>query len=289
MEWDQSPIYVFSNIVKTSRRQNGWESKSAMKSRSEKTSVSHSIAAAAGLALLVFLSGCAQTVQSQPSMIGKAMGEQAPVLPPSGFLGGDYSLMQPGKEGQALLIYVNPNVTWSSYNKVMIEPVEFWDSTDSSVSPADQQMLTGYFYGKLKENLQKDFTIVDQPGPGVLVLRVALINAESATPGLRSISVVIPQARILNGVQSLATGSYAFVGGAEAEIKVTDGQTGQLLAESADKREGGMALSQAAQWKWGDAESVMDYWAEKIAERAHQLQTTGTISAASNRRLEGLT
>jgi hypothetical protein len=253
-----------------------------MKSRAEKISVSRAVAAAAGLAVLVLLSGCAKTVQSEPSLIGKAMGEQAPVPPPSGFLGSDYSLMQPGKEGQALLLYINPTVTWSSYNKVMIEPVEFWDAADSSVSPADQQMLTGYFYNKLKENLQKDFTVVDQPGPGVLVLRVALINAAGATPGLRSISVVIPQARILNGVQELATGSYAFVGGAEAEIKVTDGQSGQLLAASADKRQGGMALSTAAQWKWGDAESVMDYWAQKIAERAHQLQTTGTISAPGN-------
>ncbi len=159
--------------------------------------------------------------------------------------------------------------------------MEFWDAADSSVSPADQQMLTAYFYNKLKEDLQKDFTIVDQPGPGVMVLRVALTSAEGATPGLRSISVVIPQARILNGIQSLATGSYAFVGGAQAEIKVTDGQTGQLLAASSDKREGGMSITTAAQWKWGDAENVMDYWAQKIAERAHQLQTTGALTPSS--------
>lgn len=234
----------------------------------------------AGLAAL--LCGCSQTVQSQPSVIGKAMGEQAPVPAANGFLGSDYSLLQPGKEGQALLIYVNPAVTWSNYSKIMIEPVEFWDSANSSVSPADQQMLTAYFYNQLKENLQKNFTLVDQPGPGVIVLRVALINAEGATPGLRSISVVIPQARVLNGVQSLATGSYAFVGGAEADIKVTDGATGQLLAASADKRQGGMAISSAAQWKWGDAENVMNYWAEKIAQRAEELKTTGKISSPGN-------
>ena len=230
------------------------------------------------LAIAAWSSGCAKTVQSEPSVLEKAMGEHAPVPAATGFLGSDYSLLQPGKEGQALLIYVNPTVKWNSYTKIMIEPVEFWDSADSSVSPADQQMLTAYFHNQLKEDLQKDFTIVDQPGPGVVVIRVALINAEAATPGLRSISVVIPQARILNGVQSLATGSYAFVGGAEAEIKVTDGATGQLLAASADKRQGGMAISSAAQWKWGDAENVMNYWAQKIAERAVQLKTTGTIS-----------
>ena len=230
------------------------------------------------IAFAACFSGCAKTVQSQPSELGKALGEQATMPAPTGFMGSDYSLLKPGKEGQALLVYINPTVTWSNYNKIMIEPVQFWDSSDSSVSPADQQMLTGYFYTKLKEDLQKNFTIVDRPGPGVVVLQAALINASSATPGLRSVSVVIPQLRIINGVQSLGTGSYAFVGGAEAALKVTDGQTGQLIAAFIDKQQGGMAITTAAQWKWGDAENAMDYWAQKITQRAQELKTTGHIS-----------
>lgn len=43
-------------------------------------------------------------------------------------------------------------------------------------------------------------------------LQVALTNAAAATPGLRTVSVIIPQACILNSGQSLATGSYAFAG-----------------------------------------------------------------------------
>jgi hypothetical protein len=43
------------------------------------------------------------------------------------------------------------------------------------------------------------------------------------------VSVIVPQARILNGLQSLATGSYAFVGSAEAEMKATDSTTGEML------------------------------------------------------------
>ena len=48
----------------------------------------------------------------------------------------------------------------------MLKPVEFWDSPDTSVSPDDQKMLTSYFYNSLQTNVQKNFTIVDQPGPG---------------------------------------------------------------------------------------------------------------------------
>jgi hypothetical protein len=227
--------------------------------------------APAVLALAGLAGGCAQTVSSQPAVVKQVeSGQPAPAI--SGFFGQDASLLQPGKEGQAAMVYINPNAQWSKYNKILLEPVEFWDSANSKVSPSDQQMLTAYFYNKLKEDLQKNFTLVDQGGPGVLQLQVAMVNASSATPGLRSVSVVIPQLRILNAAQSLATGSYAFVGSAEAEMKATDSATGELLAAAIDKRAGGMALSSAAQWKWGDAENAMNYWAEKVSSRFLELQ-----------------
>jgi hypothetical protein len=132
-------------------------------------------------------------------------------------------------------------------------------------------MLCSYFFNSLQQNLQKSFTLVNQPGPGVITFEVAIINAEAATPGLRSVSVVVPQARILNYAQSLATGHAAFAGSAEAAFKATDSTTGQLLAESIDKRVGGMAVSSAAQVQWGDAEAAMDYWSQRIAQRAVSL------------------
>jgi len=225
----------------------------------------------------VMISGCSQTVESKPAVVQQVESGQTPAAV-TGFFGSNYALLQPGKEGQAAMVYINPSVQWSQYNKIMLEPVEFWDNPDTSVSPSDQHMLTAYFYNQLKENIQKNFTLVDQGAPGVLVLQVALINASAATPGLRSVSVVIPQARILNGIQSLATGSYAFVGSAEAEMKATDAVTGQFLAGAIDQRAGGMALSAAAQWQWGDAQNAMNYWAQKMSTRLLELQ--GRTAAA---------
>jgi len=71
-----------------------------------------------------------------------------------------------------------------------------------------------------------------------MTLRVALMDATTAVPGLRTISVIVPQARVLNMPQSLATDSYTFLGSAEAEMKVTDSVTGQLLGEAVDQRAG---------------------------------------------------
>jgi hypothetical protein len=221
-------------------------------------------------ALLPMLAGCAKTVSEQSAVVKQV--ESGHDTAASGFFGKDLALLQPGQEGQAAMVYVNSSTQWSQYNKIMLEPVEFWDDPDTKVSPTDQHTLTAYFYNKLKEDLQKNFTIVDQGGPGVLNLQVALSNADSATPGLRSVTVVIPQLRVINAAQSLVTGSYAFVGSAEAEMKATDSSTGQLLAGAIDKRAGGIAVSSAAQWQWGDAENAMNYWSDRINTRLLELQ-----------------
>ena len=133
-------------------------------------------------------------------------------------------------------------------------------------------MLTAYFYNQLKPDLESNFTLVDQGGSGVLVLQVALVNANAATPGLRSASLVVPQLRVVNAAQSMATGSYAFVGSAESEMKATDAVSGQFLAGAIDERAGGLALSSAAQWQWGEAENAMNYWAQRISTRLLQIQ-----------------
>ncbi len=233
---------------------------------------------AGGLLASGLLSGCAATTEPGPTVVQRMEGTK-PALPANtAFLASDYALLKPGKEGQVALVYFNPNVRWSSYSKVLLEPVQFWAAPNANVPAGDQQALTSYFYNVLKEDLGKSFSLVDEPGPGVMTVQVALNDATAAVPILRSVSVLIPQARVLNFVQSLATGSYAFVGSAEAQAKIVDSVSGQLLAAGADRRLGGMQIAAAAQWQWGDAEKIMKYWAEKISARLQELRTQGKLS-----------
>ena len=227
---------------------------------------------AIGLAALLLDSGCSTTVASTPA-VAQAVESGGP-LPTAvtGFLGPDASKLAPGPEGGAALVWVNPNAQWATYTKVQLMPVEFWAAADSKVSTADQATLTEYFYNALQTNLSKSFTLVDQPGPGVMTLRVALMDATTAVPGLRTISVIVPQARVLNLAQSMVTDSYAFVGSAEAEMKVTDSVSGAMLADAVDQRAGGMGMKGAASFQWGDAQNAMDYWGQKIPNRILQLQ-----------------
>ena len=184
-----------------------------------------------------------------------------------GFLGPACARLTPGQEGQIALRYVNPAAKWTQYTKIMIQPVTFWGDESSKVSAEDQQRMVNFLYTALDQELAKQFRVVDQDGPDVMKLQVAVTDLAAATPGLRTMTMVIPQARLLSTVKKGATGSYPFVGGAQAEFKLTDSVTGEILVAGVDRRIGGGNISTAAQWEWGDAENVMKEWAKRAAER----------------------
>jgi hypothetical protein len=228
------------------------------------------------LALLAIASaGCSVTEKKTPTSLDRSGSTTGN----SGFLSqATYDKLQPGTKDQMGLVYINPDAKWSQYSKVYIAPVTMGLGPNDNVSEQDQQMLSSYYYHALERDLSKDFTLVNQPWPGVMTLRVALTDVTAATPVLRTISVVLPTTRVLNAIRKLATGSYAFVGSAQSEGEVTDSMTHLVLAAGIDKRSGGLSIKNANVWKWGDAVNAMDFWAQRIATRLHELHI-GAIPA----------
>ncbi|QWF72085.1 DUF3313 domain-containing protein [Methylomonas paludis] len=185
-----------------------------------------------------------------------------------GLLGPDCSSrLVPGGDDQVGMRNIKPGVNWTQYKKVILSPVTFWGGDSTKVPVADQQALVNYFDQELLEQLGKNFTLVSEPGPGVLKLDVALTDAETAIPVLRSISILIPQAHAVSNLKYLATGTYPFVGGAQVEIRATDSVTGEVLGEGLDKRIGGGSFKTGLQWQWGDAENAIDLWSEVLSKR----------------------
>lgn len=211
--------------------------------------------------LVAGLGGCAVTEKTPTSDVRK-----------SGFLR-DYSELKPGTKDQATLVYFAPNVDWNQYDSVLIEPVSMWTGADSKISAQDGQTLTAYYYNVLKENLSKNLKIATEPGPHVMTLRVALTDATTATPGLRTVSVIVPQARLLGAVKNMATGTYAFVGSAQSEGEVLDSVSGRRLAAAVDGRSGGLSIKNADVWQWGDAEQAMNFWAQRTDQRLMELKS----------------
>ena len=251
------------------------------------TNLRLSTAIAATLCAGVLMAGCAQTTGESPNIIQRVQGEAPAAPPPNGFLGNDYSLLQPAaaNPGQkAALAYINPNANFTAFNKILISPVTYWADNDSTLPADQQQILCNYFYTVLEKELGQNFMLVNEPGPGVARLDVALIDASSAVPVLRTISTIVPQARVLSTIKYGLTGTYAFVGSATGAAKLTDSVSGQLLAAWEDVQFGTAAVKNAGVWQWGDAEHAMDYWASGLDAKlaAKGIQTTGPVPSQSS-------
>ena len=130
---------------------------------------------------------------------------------------------------EAGLRHVNPKGMFTQYDKVMIVVVGFFGSDPGKVQPKDEQRLTDLFSKELHEALAKRYQVVDEAGPGVMKVEVVLLDAEAATPGVRSVTMVVPQLRLLSAGYALVAGRYPFSGGGLAAVKISDSMTEQVL------------------------------------------------------------
>jgi hypothetical protein len=203
-------------------------------------------------------------------LAGCAASQQARDVTESGFLGKDSALLRPGKEGEALLAYVDPDAPWTSYEKIKLDPVTIWAGKGSGFedfSKPDRQTLADTFYTILTEELSKDFQMVDELGPGVLHLQVAITDAQTSNPTMDTISTIVPQALLLSEAKGLITGKPGFVGEASAEVRATDGQTGALVGAAIDRRVGGKSITGAPTDSWDDVREAYRYWAKQVRYR----------------------
>lgn len=209
--------------------------------------------------LLFVLQGCATTQQRRDVV-------------QTSFLK-DYSMLEEGESDQALLRYINPDVNWGAYDKVIIDSVTVWKNEETEdVSPEDLQMLTDFAYNHMQEALSQDYTIVSQPGPGVMRAAFAITEAEASSMVADVVTSIIPQTRILTGIKGyIVGGKPGFVGTAGIEARVTDANTGKILLLAVDRRGGTKNLSGMTN-DWNDVEQAYIYWAAGLRYRLCMLR-----------------
>lgn len=194
--------------------------------------------------------------------------EQARVAPASGFLG-NYSELEPGRDGQPLLLYISPEADFSRYSQILIDPVSVWREGQSNLAklpPEDAQHLAHYLATALARELGREFEVVKSPGPDALRFRAAITEARGSRVVLDLASTVLPPARVLSEVKRLATGTHAFVGRAGLELEVSDSTTGERLIAAVDERSG-RKTPRGAGSTWSDVEESYDLWARIVASR----------------------
>ena len=201
---------------------------------------------ACAIAVMFALGACATDDTMKPSF--------------SGFLG-DYSQLKPDPEFDDALRWANPNMSLAGYSSFIVDPVivQFAHSDEgTALSPDELKELTDHFRSEAITALSEKYKVVNEPGSGVLRIRVAITSIETTTPILN-----IHPAMKLTGLG---------LGGASMEAEAIDSVSGERIVAIVDSQQGNrMSIAEGLQ-TLGHAKQVMSYWVERAMENLEKVR-----------------
>jgi len=208
------------------------------------------------------------------ALLATACAHRAKTLPldASGFLE-DYKLLRPGGPNELALVYRSPNVDWTWYDKVLLDPVTLWRSGQKSLAPVPREdllRLVTDFQRAVRTRLGEDFHYVDRPGPGVMRIRLAITEAKASDPVLDVLTASRGTGRPHPaGDGPLDAETRRFIAAASIEGEIRDAVTNVLLAEGIDRRPEDVPPHET----WADLDRAFASWAQRvfgrIAARTH--------------------
>jgi Protein of unknown function (DUF3313) len=200
-------------------------------------------------------------------MTGCFSGKQAGSVEQSGFLGADYKLLKPGGPNQALEQYVNTNVNFASYHKILLEPVTILRPADDKEAVSeDVQTVANNFYSQLVQELSKQNEMVKEPGPNTIRVQVALTSVKPGSATGQVITSILPIGIVVSLGQHFVGAKPSFSGDVSVEARATDSQSGELLAAGVDRRIADKSLA-AAMHTWDELTEVTEVWSKMFAFR----------------------
>src|SRR3989442_3957692 len=117
---------------------------------------------------------------------GCAHRHAAPPGEMPGFLD-DSALLRGGGPNALAVVYRAPGASWGAYDELLLEPVTLWRSGRKSLEPVPQEdllRLVADFQSAVRTGLGEGFRLVDQAGPGVMRIRLAITDAHASDPVL---------------------------------------------------------------------------------------------------------
>ena len=157
--------------------------------------------------------------------------------------------------------YLKPGVDFSKYNKIMMDEVVFFFNTDADykgIHPSEIKELSDTFHSVFVKIFGDRLT--DTPGPNVARMRLAVTDIEPSNPVTSSATTVVPVGLAFSLVKRGATGEYAGIGSASAEVEFLDSLTNERIAAGIDKHPGAkLDIS-----KLSPIKAAFEYWAHRL-------------------------
>ncbi len=190
--------------------------------------------------------------------------EEVPVSPPqSGFFAPTPDF-QPDSAGGRAWVHTRQGTDWRPYNRFIVEAVEVWPGGGHpGMDARDLQALREYLSTALVQSLQGAMSRADEPGPGVLRMRVAITQIDAT---------VVPHT--LGTFLGLSAADARDVRGerlpllrASFEAELRDGATGERVMAVVDQQVGSPPNRYQPQLRWKQLKSAVDTWTNKMSRR----------------------
>jgi Protein of unknown function (DUF3313) len=194
----------------------------------------------------------------------------------SGFLS-DYSKLEPDPKNTNLLIYwKNPDVLKNS-SKFILEPVIVYllpQAEERGIDPEQLEKLARTFDDALRDELTKSgrYQIVTKPGPGVMLLRVAITNvAPNGAKTNAAIKGAATGASVMFAPGASLLVPRFSVGKVSIEGEMVDSVSGDEEVAFMTSKSGRRYFSGLKAYQtWGDINAAFRSWAKNFRQRLDQ-------------------
>lgn len=201
---------------------------------------------------------------------GWAKGE----MKKSGFLS-DYSkLSQDDPLTVADWLYVNKSANFKGYDKIILKHATFFIKDDAEykgIQADEMNDLAETTHQAFVKALSDAYTFTDEPGPGVMVLRIAITDLVPNKAVIGTVTSIIPVGIVISGAKKLTTGTHIGMGGVSFEGELLDSQTNEVLMAIVNSSTGKKYKIGKSVTKWGQVKEIFKVYSGILRKRLDSL------------------
>ncbi len=180
----------------------------------------------------------------------------------------------PDPDRPSVFIYTAPNYHPRNYSRFIFPPIEIWIDPDSEykgVQPDQLKKITDRLLEIIADALEDGYPIVDKPGPGVAIIRMALTDVYLKKKKWKW-QHYTPIGAAAKGVEA-AAGKNVALTTAHLEIEMLDSESGKRLKAGVDLQAGEKLREKIEEGKkhpettWADVEETFEFYAKRFRQR----------------------
>jgi hypothetical protein len=195
-----------------------------------------------------------------------------------------YDNLEPVDGQPGAYSYISDSDALSGYNKVMIDRIKIFlkdDAKYKGIDPTELKELADYFHDAIVKAVSDAYPVVEEAGPDVVRLRVAVTDLVPNKPEASVVTLVVPFLWVGDagaGAAQGKAGSTPFVGEASVEMEGLDSTSHEQVAAYISTKAAikynwvhgvsdGVESYMDSYSTWAYTKEAMDGWAQVIRER----------------------